>query len=158
MTTARLVILIGALCAATAVIVAASGPEAPAAQGGELEERFSRGWQSYQRYCQNCHGEEGRGDGRIASWLTVQPADLTQLSERNGGAFPEERVIEVMDGRREVELHGAREMPIWGEVFRNGSDGEDGEAVVTERITDLVVALRSIDRLPSAVGGADEPE
>lgn len=157
MTTAKLVTAVGVLCVAILVADTVTGLE-PAGEGAELQESLGRGWQSYQRYCQNCHGEEGQGDGRISDWLTVKPADLTQLSERNDGVFPEERVIEAIDGRREVALHGARDMPIWGQVFQNGPDPGEAESAVQERIGDLVLVLRSIDREPGAEPSkSDEP-
>jgi len=72
----------------------------------------------YLSYCASCHGESGRGDGRVAKCLTQKPADLTKLSETNGGKFPADRVFEIIDGRREVEVHGSREMPVWGRSVR----------------------------------------
>jgi mono/diheme cytochrome c family protein len=76
------------------------------------------GRNSYLNYCASCHGESGRGDGRVAKYLTPKPADLTKLSEANGGKFPAVRVFEIIDGRREVEVHGSREMPVWGRTTR----------------------------------------
>lgn len=145
--TSRIAVLVACCLAALAAGAAAGGPQEAAA---ESPDRSTLGWQSYQRYCQNCHGEQGRGDGRISGWLTVKPADLTQLSERNGGVFPEERAIEVIDGRREVDLHGPREMPIWGQVFQNGAEPGTGEEGVRTRIADLLLVLRSIDREAAA--------
>ena len=72
----------------------------------------------YLEYCASCHGQLGQGDGRVAKYLTPKPADLTRLSETNGGRFPAERVFEIIDGRREVEVHGSREMPVWGRTTR----------------------------------------
>jgi len=83
---------------------------------GYSQEAEGRTW--YFNYCASCHGESGRGDGRVAKYLTPKPADLTKLAEANGGKFPAERVSEIIDGRREVEVHGSREMPVWGRTTR----------------------------------------
>ena len=83
---------------------------------GYSQEAEGRTW--YFNYCASCHGESGRGDGRVAKYLTPKPADLTKLAEANGGKFPAERVYEIIDGRREVEVHGSREMPVWGRTTR----------------------------------------
>ena len=46
------------------------------------------------------------------------PADLTKLSEANKGVFPFSRTYEIIDGRFEVETHGKRDMPVWGEIYK----------------------------------------
>jgi mono/diheme cytochrome c family protein len=69
--------------------------------------------------CASCHGVTGKGDGRLKGFLTKAPTDLTTLSKRNGGAFPNQMVWEIIDGRTEVGAHGSRDMPVWGRVFRS---------------------------------------
>jgi hypothetical protein len=66
----------------------------------------------------------GPGVGPVAASLAPPPADLTGLSERNGGAFPETNVLATIDGRYEVAAHGPREMPVWGAVFLEKHVGE----------------------------------
>jgi mono/diheme cytochrome c family protein len=68
--------------------------------------------------CAACHGVSGKGDGPVARTLKLRPADLTSLSKTNKGVFPFSRVYEVIDGRFEVEAHGKRDMPIWGEIYK----------------------------------------
>jgi mono/diheme cytochrome c family protein len=68
----------------------------------------------YLSSCAACHGEDGKGDGVLASVLKVPPADLTTLARRNGGYFPLAAVAEIIDGRTLIAAHGTREMPIWG--------------------------------------------
>jgi hypothetical protein len=60
----------------------------------------------------------GKGDGSIAHLLRKNPTDLTKLSESNFGVFPFARVYDVIDGRFEVEIHGRRNMPVWGDAFQ----------------------------------------
>ena len=68
----------------------------------------------YLSSCAACHGEDGKGNGVLASVLKVPPADLTTLSRRNDGHFPLAAVTEIIDGRTLIAAHGTREMPIWG--------------------------------------------
>lgn len=70
----------------------------------------------FDQYCSGCHGETGVGDGPVAQYLTVPPANLTQLAAKNGGQFPMLQVIHVIDGRSGVRGH-ASQMPLFGDVF-----------------------------------------
>ena len=72
----------------------------------------------------------------------MPPADLTQLSESNEGVFPLERVTRAIDGRKPVELHGPREMPIWGAVL---GEPNDGEPEIAARIDEIVEVVRYLD-------------
>ena len=102
-------------------------------------------------YCAGCHGETGIGDGPIIDTLEKRPADLTTLSQRNGGVFPRERVLRIVDGREEVKQHGSRDMPVWGEWFKlEASDGLGGaqgnEKQVRLRIEKMVDYLETLQR------------
>ena len=46
----------------------------------------------------------------------------SRLAKRNGGVFPENAVNETIDGRKEVEAHGPRDMPVWGYRYMRGDD------------------------------------
>jgi len=72
----------------------------------------------FQSYCAPCHGKSGVGDGPAAAALKKAPADLTKISARNGGKFPETQVKRYIEGLDEVAAHGNRDMPMWGELFR----------------------------------------
>jgi mono/diheme cytochrome c family protein len=115
-----------------------------AAAGTTDIEAVGRGRVTYNRYCRNCHGPQGHGDGPVAELLTVRTADLTQIEAKNGGTFPVEKVAEAIDGRREVAAHGSREMPLWGDALQRPEQGGDQEAAVQEKIRQLVEYLRSI--------------
>jgi mono/diheme cytochrome c family protein len=98
--------------------------------------------------CAVCHGTTGKGDGEMASLLTVKPADLTVLARNNGGEFPFIRVFWVIDGRTAVSGHGDRIMPIWGDRYEAQIGAEPGtfgaEVLVNSRINDLVYFIGSI--------------
>lgn len=120
-----------------------------ATPGGAQDQRESRaeaGGRTYRTYCASCHGASATGNGPMAQVLTVRPADLTRISERNGGAFPEGRIAAVIDGRLEVHGHGPGSMPVWGLTFRESGRDSDQETEVRERIKDLVAYLESIQR------------
>ena len=72
------------------------------------------GRQEFDATCAPCHGADAKGDGFVGAALKVKPPDLTSLSKNNGGVFPLERIIKVIDGRDQVTAHGSRDMPIWG--------------------------------------------
>ena len=92
----------------------------------------------YLNYCASCHGASGKGDGSIAKVLTQKPADLTTLSSVNGGVFPAARVSEIIEGRREILAHGARDMPVWGRATRIAP------VMVRARISAIVEYLATI--------------
>lgn len=73
----------------------------------------------FDSYCATCHGVTGVGNGPAAKALAKAPADLTKISARNGGTFPEVRVKRYIEGLDEVAAHGSRDMPVWGPLFRS---------------------------------------
>ena len=104
----------------------------------------------FMNYCAACHGVGAKGDGTVAEFLNIAAADLTQLAVKNGGIFPRQRAIEVIDGRAQVSVHGERDMPVWGDWFKFEADsdgaGTKTEKVVRERIDALVTYLESIQQ------------
>lgn len=113
-------------------------------------QEMSYGQAEYLNSCAVCHGLEGKGDGPLGDVLRKRPADLTRLSEKNGGAFPYSRVFATIDGRYAVQGHGEREMPVWGRQFLEedaklyGPSG--GEIVTTERIHNLAGYIERLQR------------
>lgn len=121
------------------LLAALAGPAA--AQDAEQGEWL------YGGFCATCHGETGKGDGPMTEVLTIQPADLTQLSAGNGGTFPVLRVARQIDGRDRGLGHGGP-MPLFGRFFE-GDDvaipAEGGQPMMTSRgIADLIAYLETI--------------
>ena len=83
----------------------------------EKEKVVDIGQREYMNKCVLCHGQSGKGDGSAIDFLKVTPTDLTILSKQNGGVFPVDRVISIIDGREFVKGHGTRDMPIWGKDY-----------------------------------------
>lgn len=67
----------------------------------------------FRQVCATCHGLTARGDGPMASVISLPMPDLTLISARNGGTFPLARVVAVIDGRTALLAHGGP-MPIFG--------------------------------------------
>ena len=98
----------------------------------------------YKNYCASCHGLQGKGDGPAASALKSKPADLTILAKNNGGKFPAVRVRKVIVGDEpSLQIHGSREMPVWGPIFHRIEDDQDLGNV---RIKNLSEYLQSIQQ------------
>jgi mono/diheme cytochrome c family protein len=100
------------------------------------------GAEMFRAYCAVCHGTDGRGGGPAADSLKKRPADLTQLSRKNGSKFPAVHVAQVIQGDTAVGAHGSRDMPVWGSVFR--SLGDSG--TVKLRIENVSRYVESLQR------------
>jgi len=73
----------------------------------------------FNTYCAVCHGKEGTANGPAAASLNKAPADLSKISARNNGTFPEVHVKRYIEGVDEVAAHGSRDMPMWGDLFNS---------------------------------------
>ncbi len=96
----------------------------PALSGAQTQAKtdaatVKRGRALYAQYCVSCHGSSAKGDGPAASALKVAPADLTDIAKRYNG-FPEQKVMDFIDGEKYAVGHGSREMPVWGKRLRRG--------------------------------------
>ena len=113
----------------------------------QQEEVVAAGQREFRHACAVCHGLGGTGESVMTTLnlLTVRPTDLTQLSKKHQGQFPFWQVYRIIDGREEVKGHGTRDMPIWGEVFRQPEGGRPvDETHAIGRILALVYYLQSI--------------
>lgn len=86
-----------------------------------VADKNERGQKLYMTYCASCHGVDAKGNGPAAPALKKAPADLTNIPKENG-KFPALRVKRVIGGDDFVTSHGSREMPVWGEIFRERRD------------------------------------
>jgi mono/diheme cytochrome c family protein len=100
------------------------------------------GRQEYDANCAVCQGPAGKGDGPYAAALKIPMPDLTVLAKKNGGVFPSAQVFSLIDGRADVQGHGPRDMPVWGEDYLakapRGESSVDREGFVRGRILALI--------------------
>ena len=64
------------------------------------------GKQAFNQYCASCHGTDAKGNGPVADTLKKEPADLTQITKKNGGEFDTGAVARMIDGQADVAGHG----------------------------------------------------
>ena len=96
----------------------------------------------YANYCTPCHGQDGKGQGPVATSLKNQPSDLTTLSRNNNGKFPAAHVIAILQSGVSVPAHGSAAMPVWGPILgkMDVTNPQDREL----RISNLSNYLRTI--------------
>jgi mono/diheme cytochrome c family protein len=92
------------------------------------------GKEMFHEYCAVCHGDQATGNGPAAEALKKTPADLTQITRKNGGKFPTIQVTRLIEGADVVPAHGSRPMPIWGNIFRS----LENQSAETLRVNALV--------------------
>jgi mono/diheme cytochrome c family protein len=124
---------------------AATAPAAARSEGISV----ALGRRDFRNYCAACHGVGGVGDGTLAEFLTLKIPDLTKLVKRNAGIFPKDKVLQMIDGRADVRIHGPRDMPVWGDWFNReaeqpGLSKATREEIVHDRIESLMMFLTSI--------------
>jgi mono/diheme cytochrome c family protein len=120
----------------------------PLALSACVEEEVPTGAEDFATYCSACHGASGTGDGPGAEGLAKRPADLTQLSARNGGAFPGTRVMAKIYGY--TGRDSASAMPQFGPLLQGDLmpyDGGDGIATPTpQRLVQLAEHLKTLQK------------
>lgn len=112
------------------------------ARQGPLAAAEPNGGELFATYCASCHGAEGTGNGPLARAMRHAPTNLTEIARKNGGMFPAARIRRIIEGR-DVESHGDRDMPVWGDAFKTTRDGRS-RANADARIAAIVVYLESI--------------
>ncbi|MCV2891621.1 cytochrome c [Lentibacter sp. XHP0401] len=98
--------------------------------------------------CAACHGANARGHGDAESGLEQAPADLTLISERNGGTFPADDVLAKVHGyggpghfgdMPDFEDIGAGKKVMW--------ETQNGQKIATPRaLVEIVGYLEGLQR------------
>ncbi|PRY71839.1 hypothetical protein CLV76_1392 [Marivita geojedonensis] len=101
-----------------------------------------RGAFEYSVSCAQCHGADGAGNGPISQYLVDPAPPLTSLSQNNGGTFPVEYVVGVLEGTVDVGVHG-RDMPVWGARYREALM-EGVECGITATECEVLVRVRTL--------------
>ena len=99
----------------------------------------------FDRYCGECHAIfEGAGPG-FGQGPRAPAPDLRELWRKYGSPLPREELAEFIDGRRDVEAHGPRDMPVWGkELYDNLPENETVEEMRAGTIELLLDYLDTI--------------
>ena len=84
----------------------------------------AKGAMLFAQQCAACHGDDAGGAGPAALGLGDTPPNLRILSKRNGGTFPRNEVMSVIDGYAR-RTHPRAAMPEFGE-------GDMGPIVIIE--------------------------
>ena len=107
------------------------------------------GRQQFDDKCAVCHGTRGVGDGVLADGLRQKPADLTRISERNGGTFPTSKTFAKIWGRDDeiISTHDLSEMPAFynAPVFGHDEEFEDSAGRLSpQQIRNIIAYLETI--------------
>lgn len=112
------------------------------------DHKAAAGEDDFKHFCASCHGVTGVGDGPVSGSLKNTPANLTGLSAANGGAFPKKHVTDVVQGNKNYDqrfrTHGPSDMPVWGNVIYEDSDGRT--SIATARINSIVSYIESLQK------------
>ena len=101
------------------------------------------GAQMFKEYCASCHGLSGKGDGPAAPAMKKLVSDLTTLSKKNGGKYPELLVVAVIKGDRASPAHGSKDMPVWSTLF-NQTVSHGSQSDVQLRIANLTAYIKTL--------------
>jgi mono/diheme cytochrome c family protein len=96
----------------------------------------------FREYCAACHGLDGKGNGPAAAALKTVPADLTKINARNGGKFPLVKIERYIKGLDELPAHGSRDMPVWGQLFRDMVGGESAAELRVRQLTNYLQKMQ----------------
>jgi mono/diheme cytochrome c family protein len=100
------------------------------------------GKQMYANYCAPCHGVDGRGHGAVAAELKKQPTDLTVLSRKNRGKYPDVHIVAVLQDGAAIQGHKTAEMPVWGPIL-----GKMNKTTPEERLLRICNLSRYLDTI-----------
>jgi mono/diheme cytochrome c family protein len=137
----RVVVALVALVVAFAIL----GADTPTAIKKVQPSRTSpsSGKDMFTTYCAVCHGTDAKGGGPAVAALKMPPPDLTTLSKRNSGKFPELRVFNTINGDLNVPAHGSKDMPVWGDVFRSMERDSAAQQMRVSNLTKYIESLQS---------------
>jgi hypothetical protein len=107
--------------------------------------RTELGAAQYREHCASCHGAIDASGG--VTGRKPDAPDLTSLAARFGSPLRRDELAAFIDGRREVQAHGTREMPVWGaRLYESYPQTPGTEAVRGGTVQLLVDYLESVQR------------
>lgn len=140
--------------AGLALLLVVPADDVLAQQAGGVE----AGRQQFDDKCAVCHGATGIGDGVLAEGLRLKPADLTRISERNGGTFPTSKTFSKIWGRDDeiISTHNMSEMPAFYDAPVFGHDKEfeaSAGRLSPQQIRNIIAFLVTIQEQQTPVEG-----
>lgn len=105
------------------------------------------GSELYKQLCAGCHGADAKGVGPTSPYCSVPPTDLTLLTKKNRGTFPEQKVTQILRYGTEKTHQSTTYMPVWKPLLST-IHGESAE-LTEKRITSLAEYLKSIQPKPA---------
>jgi len=126
-------------------------PGIPVTTDAQSIDDITPGKTLYVQNCSACHGMEGYGDGPASIGFCIPPPDLTRIAERNKGHFPYGEIVAIIEGRRAIDAHGYRQMPVWGDVFQQSAKRagvEEAQGVADGNLLALASWLERIQTYP----------
>jgi hypothetical protein len=79
----------------------------------------------------------------VAPALKLRPADVTAISKRRGGTFPEQEMMALLIGKgRLTPAHGSSDMPVWGPLFRQINPFDSRIDIRLNRLIDYLESLQ----------------
>jgi mono/diheme cytochrome c family protein len=112
----------------------------PAVSAGQGKDRLERGRKLYVQYCASCHGMDAKGSGPVAAELKTAPSNLTTIAQRHNGKFDAIHVQNNINGEKDVQAHGTKDMPVWAAYFRSTK----GQSIATLNIYALTEYLEAV--------------
>ena len=100
------------------------------------------GAQMFQSYCAACHGVEAKGNGPAAPALKAAVPDLTTIAKRNGGKYPDMKIVSIIKGDPEIAAHGSKDMPVWGTLLRSNNATDNEQALRIRNLTEYIGTLQ----------------
>ena len=95
-------------------------------------------------YCASCHGMDLKGKGPVVEALKTPVPDLTTITKRHGGKFPVADLENQILGDTAMKaVHGTRDMPVWGPVFRRVEKDQDLGLVRVRALVDYLKSMQA---------------
>ena len=108
-------------------------------------ELVAGGRASYRAYCAGCHGLDAKGQGPAAAYMTIPPADLTLITQRHGGTYPEEWVHDRIYGTEApADTASLDKMLHFGQIWLGENPTPERRQNVERTVEELVSYLESI--------------
>jgi hypothetical protein len=80
--------------------------------------------------------------------MNPPPPDLTLLAKKNGGKFPFDEVVNIIDGRKNIPSHERLQMPFLGTTLQKPGEEftPESDAEVKKRIESMARYVESLQR------------